>query len=497
VDLAQTFDDVVPRPLEVSAADGRVAVDSDAVIAVETGDASLAACLLRDELAAVAGLDIEVRSVDPGASTDGPAVRFVAGEVGLDGWPDALAEEAYRIEVGDGSVTITAPHPAGHGFAVQTLLQAATTTGSDAAGTGAAVSFPEGSVVDAPRFGWRGVMIDIARHFFPVEDLLAVVDLMAAYKLDTLHLHLADDQGWRIEIEAYPALTEVGASTEVGGGEGGFLTRDDYRALVAYAERRGVTVVPEIDMPGHTNAALLSVPELNCDGVAPEPYTGMSVGFSSLCIGDPDVEEFVRTVLTELAEMTPAPYLHVGGDEAHSTTSADYEAFMADTVEVVRGLGKVAVGWEEIGAVADGRDLVVQHWLDEATAEGAVAEGASVLLSPSSVLYFDMAYGEFAPDGNSWAGTTDTREVYDWEPWEALAVDRSALLGVEAPLWTELVETADEIELRLLPRLPALAEVAWSHPDRMGWEGFRDRIRSHLVAWRAAGVGFVDDPGLR
>ena len=168
-----------------------------------------------------------------------------------------------------------------------------------------------------------------------------------------------------------------------------------------YAGRRGITVIPEIDLPGHTNAALHAIPELNCDGVAPEPYTGTQVGFSTLCIGDPAVEEFVRTVLAELAEMTPGPYIHIGGDEAHSTTTADYQAFIARTLDVVRDLGKVPVGWEEVGTVPGSGELVAQHWLDASIAEAAVAGGASLVLSPSSVLYFDMAYGEFAPDGNS------------------------------------------------------------------------------------------------
>lgn len=496
--LAGSFADVVPVPLEVTPVDGRLSVGARGVIAVTTPDAEVAACLLRDELVRLVGVELDVlvaESGEVGSAGEAAVIAFESESDGQPGSPSVSAAEGYRIDSTAEGITIRAPAAAGHGWAVQTLLQAVAPEAEVSGGQGS-LSFPLGTVVDAPRFEWRGVMIDIARHFFGLDDLTGVVDLLASYKLDVLHLHLSDDQGWRIAIDAYPALTAVGGASEVGGGAGGFLTREDYETLVAYASRRGVTVVPEIDMPGHTNAALLAVPELNCDGVPPEPYTGTSVGFSSLCIGDPDVDEFVRTVLAEVAALTPGPYIHIGGDEAHSTTAADYEAFMTDTLAVVEELGKVPVGWEEIGSVDHSGEVVAQHWLDSATAEEAAGSGASIVLSPSSVLYFDMAYGPFAPDGNSWAGTTDTREVYDWEPTAALDVDASAILGVEAPLWTELVESPEEIQLRLLPRLPALAEVAWSAPQTRGWESFKARLSSHLHRWSATGVSFVDDPGL-
>ncbi len=488
--LTGSFDAVIPSPVRVAVRDGWFVVDERVLIVVDDPASTPAACLLRHELGRATGLGIGVvRRSGPGDGPTGPRqIRFTTSS--------ELGPEGYRLTVEPDAITVTASGAEGSGWAVQTLLQASAPEVESPTAVDRPLAFPVGEVEDAPRFGWRGVMIDVARHFFGPDELEGVIDLMARYKLNRLHLHLSDDQGWRIAIDAYPALTGVGAATEVGGGTGGYLTKDDYRRVVDYARRRGITVVPEIDLPGHTNAALVAVPELNCDGVAPEPYTGTRVGFSSLCIGKPEVAEFVRTVLTELAEMTPGPYLHIGGDESHATDADDYDAFITETMAVVRELGKTPVGWEEVGAVPATGDRVIQHWRDLEAAEAAATAGASLVLSPSSRLYFDMAYGPFAPAGNDWAGTTDTFEVYDWDPAALVDVPPERVLGVEGPLWTELIETTEEIDQRLLPRLPALAEVAWTPQGGRDWEDFRARLALHDERWTAAGRSFTADPAI-
>lgn len=520
-----SFDGLVPKPTRVTPGSGSFVVDGDVAIEVVDPVALAAACLLRDALAASTGVVVPVAlrsgsggGADEDAGRAGGATRdtgvrpIVFGPVGwpvdgspgdprpaepVEGWPGG---EAYRLLVTPERVAIAATGAPGFGWAAQTVVQTIPPVESDGSSTGP-VALPVGEVVDVPRFAWRGVMIDVARHFFGPTELRRVVDLLAAYKLNVLHLHLTDDQGWRLAIDAYPELAEVGGANEVGGGPGGHLTRDEYGELVAYAARRGVTVVPEIDVPGHTNAALVARPELDCDPPA-EPYTGMAVGFSSLCIGRPEVAAFVATVFGEVAGLTPGPFLHLGGDESHATEPADYDDFVADTLQVIRDLGKVPVGWEEVGRVGPGDGLVVQHWLDPVAAVRGVEAGAAVVLSPSSRLYFDMAYGSFAPDGNSWAGMIDTREVYDWDPVLELAgangsaVAPTSVLGVEAPLWTELVETPDDLFRRLLPRLPALAEVGWSAQTDRSWDDFVARLGPHGRRWIAAGLAFTDDPGV-
>src|SRR5699024_10515749 len=211
------------------------------------------------------------------------------------------------------------------------------------------------------------------------------------YKINRLHLHLSDDQGWRIEITSRPELTDIGSKNEVGGGPGGFLTQNDYAELVRYAAARGVTIVPEIDTPGHTNAALVSDPKLNCNGPTPEPYTGTQVGFSTLCIESDDVYEWFDDVIRELADLTAGDWIHLGGDESHSTTDEDYRTFVSRALDIVRSHDKTPIGWDEIGAVDPGGDAVVQHWSQTTDTTLAAAEaGAGVILSPSARTYLDM-----------------------------------------------------------------------------------------------------------
>ncbi len=192
-----------------------------------------------------------------------------------------------------------------------------------------------GEIQDYPEYEYRGAMLDVARHFFNAEDVKKYIDMISAYKLNVLHLHLSDDQGWRIEIKSWPNLTIHGGSTEVDGGEGGFYTQEEYKGIVKYAQDRYITIIPEIDMPGHTNAALASYAELNCSGKATELYTGTKVGFSTLCTDKEITYKFIGDVVRELAEMTPGPYIHIGGDESHVTPMEDYIPFINRVQEIV------------------------------------------------------------------------------------------------------------------------------------------------------------------
>ncbi|HEX5581241.1 MAG TPA: family 20 glycosylhydrolase, partial [Gemmatimonadaceae bacterium] len=223
--------------------------------------------------------------------------------------------EGYMVDVTPERVTIEASEPAGLFYGLQTLRQMAPAGVEHKATLWRTVRIPAGRVTDAPRFTWRGAMLDVSRHFLEVDEVKRYIDLMALYKLNRLHLHLSDDQGWRIEIRSWPNLARHGGATEVGGGKGGYYTQAQYSDIVAYAAARHITVVPEIDMPGHTNAALSSYPELNCDGKAPPPYFGVRVGFSALCVEREAVTRFVDDVVRELAPLTPGPWIHLGGDE--------------------------------------------------------------------------------------------------------------------------------------------------------------------------------------
>jgi len=246
-----------------------------------------------------------------------------------------------------------------------------------------------------------------------------------------------------------------------------------------------------------TNAALVSLPHLNCDGRAPEPYTGISVGFSSLCVDSGATYDFVTDVIGELAGLTPGSWIHIGGDESQATAPDDYRRFVARALSIVRRAGKIPVGWEEIGgADLSGGPVVAQHWIDPAPAARAASKGAEIVMSPANRVYLDMKYDE-TTSGNIWAGMIDTRTAYSWDPSSAApGVRASRVIGVEGPLWTELVSTRAEIDARLLPRLPAVAEVGWTAQDARDWDAFRVRVAQHAPRWTAAGYGYTRDPAV-
>ena len=400
-----------------------------------------------------------------------------------------LGEEGYRLTIRAGSARIDADTDAGRFRGEQTLERLA-----------AAGKPPDGlRIEDRPRFAWRGVMLDVARHFFGPDDVCRLIDHLAAYKLNVLHLHLTDDQGWRLAIDAWPRLAERGGSSAVGGGPGGFYTQDEYRRIVRYAEERFVTVVPEIDCPGHVGAALASYPELG-GGETLALYTGTEVGHSSLDVHADVTYRFLDDVLRELAALTPGPYVHIGGDEAHSTSREDYLAFMERIQPIVAAHGKRVAGWEEIAGAPLLPGSVVQYW-NTSRADGrrlareAVEQGAKLVLSPGDRVYLDMKYDDDFPLGLSWAGTVDVRDSYDWDPAALVeGVPEEAILGVEAALWSETLTTMRDVETMLFPRVCAVAEVAWSPAAARDWDDFRGRLAAEAPRWDAAGIAYHRSP---
>jgi hexosaminidase len=322
-------------------------------------------------------------------------------------------------------------------------------------------------------------MLDVARHFFGADDVKRFVDVVAPYRFNRLHLHLTDDQGWRIEIQSWPRLAEVGGLGAVGGAAGGFYTQAEYTDLVTYCAERGIVVVPEVDLPGHVNAALVAYPELAPAGFAPQPYTGTDVGFSSLDTRADVTWRFLEDVLGELAALTPGPYLHIGGDEAASTPLDAYVPFVARVCELVRANGKTPVGWEEIAKAPLPPGTIVQHWQDPELARLAAEQGAQLIMSPASRVYLDQKYDESTRLGTTWAGHVSLRDAYDWDPGD--------VLGVEAALWSETLETLADVEEMAFPRLLAVAEVAWTRGPR-DWEDFRRRAEAESAELESRGV---------
>ncbi|MCU0486027.1 MAG: beta-N-acetylhexosaminidase [Anaerolineales bacterium] len=408
-----------------------------------------------------------------------------------------LGTEGYHLHIQPEGVSLIATHPAGWFYAVQTLCQLLPPANDPPQAQPGIWMLPAADIQDAPRFAWRGCMLDVTRHFFDVNTVQRLIDQMAAYKLNRLHLHLSDDQGWRIEIKRWPQLAAIGGSTQVGGGRGGYYSQAEYAEIVEYAQARFITLVPEVEFPGHTQAALASYPELNVDEKAPELYTGTAVGFSSLSIHKPITYQFITDVIQELACLTPGEYVHIGGDEAFSTPLEDYRLFIERVQEIVHAQGKRAVGWGEIALAPLHPSTLAQIWHAGIDPALAVNQGAQVILSPANRIYLDMKYDEATELGLNWAGTVNTRSAYEWDPSsEYPTLPEEAILGIEAPLWTETILTPRDIDFMLFPRLVGVAEIAWSPKDLRSWEAYRLRLAEQAPHFRAQGIHYYPDPAI-
>ena len=481
---SQTMNQLIPLPAAVEPSEDEFVLSEDTVIIINpaTEEVTAIGARLAEYLRPATGYPLPVVAADGAPAS----ARLL---LTLDAADAALGDEGYALHITPNAVTLTAHQAAGLFYGVQTLRQLLPAAVESAAPQPGPWALPGGTIRDTPRFAWRGVMLDVARHFFGVADVKRLIDLAAAYKLNRLHLHLSDDQGWRIEIKSWPELTRVGGQTAVGGGPGGYYTQAEYADLVAYAAARYVTVVPEIDMPGHTNAAQAAYAELNADGQARSLYSGIEVGFSSLAIDKEITYRFVDDVVGELAALTPGDFIHIGGDEALSTDKGDYVRFIERVEGIVAAHGKRMVGWEEIGQAELEPTSIAQHWAP-GHAAAAVAQGAKVILSPASRVYLDMKYDETTPLGLNWAGYVGVRAAYEWEPATLLeGVGEGDILGVEAALWAETLETINDIEFMLFPRLPGVAEVAWSAAGR-DWDGYQMRLAAQGARWERMGVSF-------
>jgi len=430
------------------------------------------------------------------------------------------ASEGYELVVSDQEVRIKASGEAGLFYGIQTLIQLFPAEIAHQTVQDVDWLLPQGKVADTPEFAYRGSMLDVARHFISVEDVKFYIDQMASMKFNYLHLHLTDDQGWRIEIKSWPKLTEIGGSTEVGGGKGGFYTQEEYKELVSYAAARYITIVPEVDMPGHTNSVLASYGELNpgvnlpigqgLDSLNKKPldyqlpltapqasqmYTGIEVGWSTFA---PQLEltyAFVDSGVREISMMTPGPYFHIGGDESHVTEKEDYIYFVERVQDIVSKYNKTSMGWDE---VATGKLLpgnVAQFWAKEENAMLAKNQGNKVLLSPAKKTYLDMQYDSLSRIGLHWAAYIELDSAYLWDPATYVkGLSKEDILGVEAPLWSETVTDRADINYLAFPRLAALAEVAWTKKEQRSWEGFSSRVPIQGNRWTIQGVDFYKSP---
>ena len=415
--------------------------------------------------------------------------------------PKVTAPEGYVLTVTPKGITIAGGSAAGVFYGIQTLRKSIS---FGIAGTEApAVTLPAAIVTDAPRFGYRGMMLDCSRHFWSIDFVKKFIDLIALHNMNTFHWHLTDDQGWRIEIKKYPKLTTIGSqrsgtilgtNSDLDDGipHGGFYTQQEARDIVKYAQERHITVIPEIDMPGHMLAALACYPELGCTGGPYQVGHYWGVYTDVLCVGNPKVYEFVEGVLTELMDIFPSEVIHIGGDE---TPTVKWEAcpkcqalglskdnlqahFTQKAFDFLTAHQRRALGWDEI---LDGcpKDAMIMSWRGSEPGAKAAELGHDVVMTPTSHVYFDYLQSKEAQfEPSRCGGFIPVEKVYSLEPApDTLSAEaKTHILGTQANLWAEYLLTEGLVEYQALPRLSALAEVQWTQPERKDYEAFKQRL---------------------
>lgn len=416
--------------------------------------------------------------------------------------PKVAGAEAYRLSVNNKQVTIAASTPAGVFYGIQTLRKSLPVQT-----TGEAVTLPAVTVADAPRFGYRGMMLDCARHFFPLSFVKKFIDILAMHNMNVFHWHLTEDQGWRLEIKSHPELTaksSMRSGTVIGHNatvddsipHGGFYTQQEAREIVEYARQRHITVIPEIDMPGHMLAALAAYPELGCTGGPYEVGHRWGVYKDVLCLGKESTYKFVQDVIDEVVDIFPAKYFHIGGDESptvmwekcpkclqkakdENTDIKHLQQYFTNRVEkYLNGKGKSIIGWDEILEGKINQSATIMSWRGVEPGLKAAKQGHDVIMTPSSHVYFDhYQTKDTKHEPDAIGGCSPVEKVYSYEPLpDTLSAEaKNRIKGVQANLWTEYIPFTTQAEYMVLPRMAALAEVQWTPVAKKNFDDFSKR----------------------
>jgi hexosaminidase len=414
--------------------------------------------------------------------------------------------EGYELNISTTKIEVKASSEAGFFYGLQTLRQLLYSSDKG--------KLQAMSIKDSPRFSWRGVMLDVSRTFMPVNMVKRYIDLFSQYKLNVVHLHLTDDQGWRIEIKHYPLLTEVGSKFDAKYNTmGGYYSQDDIRDLVKYAQLRNITLVPEIELPGHACAALAAYPWLSCAGIKPEIHTffeGPSVHNEIFCAGKPEVYEFIFNVLDELISLFPSKYIHIGGDEAPKeewkkctfcqktmkdnklNNEEELQSYFVKRIgEHLRGRNRILVGWDEIydGGKLNGDEVLMfwRGWKAESI-EKAASSGFKIVSSPTTHCYFDYDYEKI-----------NTMKVFEYEPLPLHPSPETAknYIGVQANFWSHIDRSENNIDKQLFPRILGLSEAAWTTPENKNREQFKAAAAINLQYLKTRNVNVYNDDSLK
>lgn len=527
---------VVPAPAQTTVTKSHFALKPNSVVAYS--DPSLKG--IADDLAAYAqrqaGLALTVAEAATPQPGKGIFLSLNATNQKLAALPAAYgvsakegnpADERYALDIQADNITI-------EGLAAEGVYRGATSLKQLIAGNPAAPGetryLPTLSVVDNPRFAWRGLSLDVCRCFFTVDEVKQVIDLMALYKLNVLHMHLTDNEGWRVEIKSHPKLTEIGGTLENDGKPVGFFTQAQYKDIVAYAQERFITVVPEIDLPGHTKAIFAAYPDLKNAAKLNFQLNMSGQAIGALDVDDPKATQLVKDVIAELAAMTPGSYIHIGGDETWGLSEDKYVRFVDQTRRIVKEQGKKVVGWQESARTNLDEGDLMQYWMFYKNRPAGNNEGdtakkrpempeevrkmmaetfmksakdmglglekkALMVLSPSAYCYLDFPYQEASADSAQQAererlglmayGRQTVAEKYDWDP--ARFDDRldpaTNIAGVEGAIWCETIRSFSDLQFLLMPRLAGVAEKGWSAAENTNWEEYKGRLASHSLIW--------------
>ena len=514
---AQPGPALIPLPQKLECQDGAFNLLPKTVILADRGSEDTGQ-YLADRLSRSTGYQLSLISSTQSRAAKGAVVLTTKDAKA------SLGPEGYELTVTPNSVVIRASGQAGMFYGVQSLLQLLPPeVFASKPVLGRVWKVPCVQIEDQPRFKWRGLLFDVARHFFTKAEVKQMLDVLALHKINTLHLHLTDDQGWRIEIKKYPRLTQIGAwrdeagfdldpklSTTYGrdGRYGGYYTQADIRELVAYAAARHITIVPEIEMPGHSCAALSAYPELSCTGGPYTPNTKGGVFAGVYCAGKDETFEFVQNVLAEIGELFPGTYIHIGGDEVpkdnwkkcpHCQARIKQEGlknehelqsyFIRRLEKFINAQGCTLIGWSEIREGGLAQNAVVMDWIGGAIE--AASAGHDVVMSPTKFCYLDYYQStNHATEPRAGGGYLPLSTVYSFEPIPANLDPQyqSHILGAQGNLWTEYVPNLKHAQYMVFPRLCALAEVTWSPLASRNWAGFTHRLQTQFQRFDRLGV---------
>ena len=502
---AQANYEVIPLPqsITLSNSDNQFVLHSGTLISYTSGNEDMArnAQFLQTYLADQLGYTLRI---EPGIASEGIVLKLNEGQ----------ASEGYTITVDADRVLVEATSPAGIFYGIQTIRKAVPVE------MGAVVGFPAGVITDAPRFAYRGAHLDVCRHFFSVDSVKTYIDMLVLHNMNKFHWHLTEDQGWRMEIKQFPKLTEIGSvrngtmirkdwNSNDSIQYGGFYTQDECREIVKYAADRYITVIPEIDMPGHMVAAVTAYPELGCTGGPYEVRTIWGVSEELLCAGNEKVYDFVDKVLDEVMDVFPSKDIHIGGDECPKTewekcpkcqskikalglkkddrftAEQKLQAYFTKHVdEYLTKHGRNAIGWDEILEGGVSENATVMSWRGESGGIEAARLKHRVIMTPNTYCYFDY-YQSKDRDNEPFAigGFLPIKHVYDYEPLPANLTpeEQSYIWGVQCNVWTEYISTFSQVQYMMLPRGAALSEVQWSLPEAKDYEKFRNERLPRLI----------------